>query len=218
VAALLFLALVMPPVPAARVNDYARLLGAGDAQRLETLLAARERATGAQMVIAIFPSLEGESLEDFSVRLAERWRIGQKGLDNGVILLAFVEDRKLRLEVGYGLEGAVTDAVSTQIIREKIAPRFREGRYADGIDAAIQGVLARVEATRVDARARPRGQSPLGVSWVALLFVVGVVVFIVISQLRGPRGPGSGYTASRRGWSGPMVIPPIILGGGGGGF
>ena len=181
------------------------------------MLTDRERATGAQMVVAIFRSLEGESLEDFSVRLAERWRIGQKGLDNGVILLAFVDDRKLRLEVGYGLEGAITDAVSAQIIRERIAPRFREGQYAAGIEAAIEAVFSRIEATPVSQRARPTGQSPLGVSWVALLFVVGVVAFIVISQMRGPRGPRSGYTASRRGWSGPVVIPPIIWGGGGGG-
>ena len=170
------------------------------------------------MVVAIFRSLEGESLEDFSVRLAERWRIGQKGLDNGIILLAFIDDRKLRLEVGYGLEGAITDAVSTQIIRERIAPRFREGRYAAGIEAAIEAVFSRIEATPVSQRARPAGRSPLGVSWVALLFVVGVVAFIVISQMRNPRGPRSGYTASRRGWAGPVVIPPIIWGGGGGGF
>jgi uncharacterized protein len=182
------------------------------------VLAERERATGAQMVVAIFRSLEGESLEDFSVRLAERWRIGQKGLDNGVILLAFVDDRKLRLEVGYGLEGALTDAVSAQIIRERIAPRFREGRYAAGIEAAIDAVFARIDSTPVAARPRPSGKSPLGLSWIALLFIVGVVVFIVISQMRGPRGPSSGYTGSRRGWSGPVVIPPIVWGGGRGGW
>src|SRR5215470_4637372 len=103
-------------------------------QALERRLTERESATGVQMVIAIFPALEGESLEDYSIRLAQQWRIGQKKLDNGVILLVFLDDRKVRLEVGYGLEPVVTDAAAAQIIRENIAPRFREGRYAAGLD------------------------------------------------------------------------------------
>src|SRR5919204_445159 len=82
---------------------------------------------------AIFPSLEGESLEDFSIKLAERWRAGQKGLNNGVILVVFARDRKLRFEVGYGLEPVVPDIVAGQIIRDVIAPRFREGNYAAGL-------------------------------------------------------------------------------------
>ena len=105
----------------------------------------RERATGAQMVIAIFPSLEGESLEDFSIRLAERWRVGDKKLDNGVIFLVFVQERRIRLEVGYGLEPVLPDAVASQIIREQIGPRFREGRWADGLMAAVDAVFARID-------------------------------------------------------------------------
>src|SRR5262249_25441394 len=116
-----------------------------DRVRLEAKLAEREKATGTQMAIAIFPSLEGESLEDVSIKLAEKWRIGQKSLDNGIILVLFAQDRKLRIEVGYGLEGSITDAVSRQIIREVIAPRFREGRYADGLAGAIDAIYARVE-------------------------------------------------------------------------
>ncbi len=107
---------LIPPAPTARVNDYAGLLAAADRARLEALLTERERATGAQMVIAIFRSLEGESLEDFSIRLAERWRVGQRGLDNGVILLVFLDDRRVRLEVGYGLEPVLPDAVASRII------------------------------------------------------------------------------------------------------
>ena len=81
--------------PAGRVNDYAGLLSASDRERLESRLAERERATGAQVVVAVFRSLEGENLEDVSIRLAQQWRIGQKALDNGVILLVFLEDRKV---------------------------------------------------------------------------------------------------------------------------
>src|SRR2546423_8077760 len=102
----------MPPAPAGRVNDYAGLLPPADRERLESRLAERERATRAQVVVAIFRSLEGQSLEDFSIRLAQQWRIGQKSLDNGVILLVFVDDRKVRLEVGYGLEPVIPDIVA----------------------------------------------------------------------------------------------------------
>ena len=96
------------------------------------------------MVTAIFPSLEGESLEDFGIRVAERWRVGDKRLDNGVILLVFVRVRRVRMEVGYGLEPVLPDAVVAQIIREAIAPRFREQRYAAGLDAAVDAVFARI--------------------------------------------------------------------------
>jgi uncharacterized protein len=110
------------------------------------MLADRERATGVQMVIAVFQSLEGESLEDYSIRLAQQWRIGQKGLDNGLILLVFLQERKVRVEVGYGLEPTITDVVASQVIRESIAPRFREGRYAAGLEAAVAAVFQRIEA------------------------------------------------------------------------
>jgi len=126
-------------------------------------LTERERATGAQMVIAIFPSLEGESLEDFSIRLAERWRVGDKKLDNGVILLVFVQERRIRLEVGYGLEPVLPDAVASQIIREQIGPRFREGRWADGLTAAVDAVFARIDTRGATPTPPPRhafGLSP----------------------------------------------------------
>ena len=202
-------------MPSARVNDYAGLLSATDRQRLETQLADRERATGAQMVVAIFPSLEGESLEDFSIRLAERWRVGQKGLDNGVILLVFAKDRKVRLEVGYGLEGALPDATAGQIIRDSIAPAFREGRYAAGLERAINAVFARIDAT--PAPERPRRKEPaVGMTPLALLFVVAVLAIMFLSAARRRRRSApAGYTYSPgRGWT-PVVVPPIVWGGGG---
>ena len=89
--------------------------------------------------------LEGEILEDFSIRLAEKWKIGQKGKDNGVILLVFKEERAVRIEVGYGLEGALTDAASKLIIQNEIIPRFREGKFDEGIESSIQAIQ---QATR----------------------------------------------------------------------
>lgn len=201
------------------MNDYAGLLAPADRERLERVLAERERATGAQMAIAIFRSLEGESLEDFSVRLAQQWRIGQKGLDNGVILVVFVNDRKVRLEVGYGLEPVVTDVVAGQIIREAIAPRFREGRYAAGLEAAALAVF-----DRVGTGGRPAARLPAPFTvppWTVLGFV-GILAVITVVLLREARSARrfarrNVYSAGRGGWSTPVVVPPVWWGGGGGG-
>jgi uncharacterized protein len=167
------------------------------------------------MVIAIFSALDGENLEDVSIRLAERWRVGQKGLDNGVILLVFVRDRKVRLEVGYGLEGAVPDAIAGQIVRDQIGPAFREGRYAAGLEKAVNAVFARIDATPVPKRARPQGQ-PIGLTQLALLFVVGVIVVMALSAMRrAQRRSPAAYGYSRGGWAPPVMVPPIVWGGGG---
>ena len=198
------------------MNDYAQLLPADAHRRLETRLAEREQATGAQMVLAIFPSLEGESLEDFSIRLAQQWRVGQKSLDNGVILLLFVQDRRVRLEVGYGLEPVITDAVAGQIIRESIGPRFREQRYAAGLEAAVEAVYARIETRGVP----PAPRHALGVSpWtLGLLAIFGVIGLMLAREASGGRARRHGYTAGgRRGWDSPSVIVPPMFGGWGGG-
>ena len=128
-------------MPSARLNDYAGLLTPADRERLEALLTDRERATGTQMAIAVFKSLDGENLEDVANRLFQQWRLGQKKLDNGVLLVVFVEDRKLRIEVGYGLEGVLPDAEAAQIIRGVIVPRFREQHYAAGLEAGTVAVF-----------------------------------------------------------------------------
>jgi uncharacterized protein len=212
------------------VNDYAGLLRPAEREQLESRLAERERATGAQVVVAIFRSLEGESLEDYSIRLAERWRIGQKGLDNGVILLIFVEDRKVRMEVGYGLEPVIPDIVAGTLIRDTLAPRFREQRYADGIRAVTDAVYARIAGeTAPTPAARPAApkQQPLSPAAVLLLLLMfGIFGVAVVSAIRN--ASRRGITASRRGWtsSGPIIFPGGgwsrggggWSGGGGGGF
>src|SRR5206468_10416497 len=114
-----------PPAPGARVNDYAGVLAVGERGRLEAKLAHYERATGAQMAIAIFRSLEGESVEDVANRLFQQWRLGKTGLDNGVLLVVFVQHRKPRFEIGYGPEAGGPDAAAGQIIRPDIAASFR---------------------------------------------------------------------------------------------
>lgn len=190
------------------------------------MLADRERVTGVQMVIAVFTSLEGESLEDYSIRLAQQWRIGQKGLDNGLILLVFLQERKVRVEVGYGLEPTITDIVASQVIRESLAPRFREGRYAAGLEAAVAAVFQRIEAKDSPARAKPKGKPLPVVGVVGFLAILGVIAVILLQEAFGSRRflQRNGYTAGRGGWVPPVVVAPPWgggwsgRGGGGGGF
>ena len=179
------------------------------------------------MVVALFPSLEGESLEDYSIRLAQQWRIGQKALDNGLILLVFLQDRKVRVEVGYGLEPTITDVVAGEIIRERIAPRFREGKYGAGLEAAVAGVFERIERKDAPARAGSKGSRTPLVGLVGFLGILGVIAVILLQEAFSSRRflQRNGYTGGRGGF-----IPPVIFtppwgggwggrgGGGGGGF
>jgi uncharacterized protein len=123
-------ALDVPPPPTAFVTDKAGVLNESDARALNEKLSAFEQRTGAQFIIYVFPTLGSEVLEDFTIRCAERWKVGNKKFDNGLILFVFVKERKLRIEVGYGLEGTITDAFSRRVIEQYIAPHFRQGDYA----------------------------------------------------------------------------------------
>jgi len=143
-------ALQIPEKPQAYVNDYAHLLSENTRGQIENTLTDFEKATSTQLVVAIFPSLDGESLEDFSIRLAEKWKIGSKKNNNGIILLIFKEDHKVRIEVGYGLEGALPDIIASQIIRHEITPAFREGNYDQGVSDAVQAIM---QATKGEYKA-----------------------------------------------------------------
>jgi uncharacterized protein len=212
-------ALPIPPPPDRRINDYAGALSADERARLEDTLRARERESSNQIVVAIFRSLQGESLEDYSIRLAQAWRVGQKGLDNGVIFLVFLDDRKMRLEVGYGLESKLTDALASQILRQVVGPRFREGKVADGIaaglDAIEQAIAGTYKAAPEGQAARARGFSP--VQLMLLLFVVTGIFSIVIPALYGSHIRRQGWTGGRRGWGGPIIFPGGGWGSGGSG-
>ena len=211
------------------MSDYAAALTPDARARIERGLEEGERTTGAQIVIAIFPSLEGESLEDFSIRLAERWRVGRKALDDGAIVLVFLADRKVRIEVGYGLEGAIPDVEASRIIRETIAPRFREGRYDAGLEAAARALYAQVEtkapAERHGTRARGGNFPVIGV--IGFFVILGIIAVMLLREAATTRGLSRGYTAGGRGWG----VPPVIFlppfgggrsrgddGGGSGGF
>jgi uncharacterized protein len=172
-------AMEVPPLKA-RVNDYARMLGNGVARQLETVLADLERTDGTQVVLLTIESLRGDSLEDFSIRVVEAWKLGQKGFDNGVLLLIAKSDRKIRIEVGYGLEGKLTDLVAGRIIRNVITPQFKLGRFEQGI---IEGISAIAGTTRGEFKAphtTRRSREGSGVSsgifaLIALIFFINML-------------------------------------------
>jgi uncharacterized protein len=212
-------ALPIPPPPDRRINDYAGALSADERARLEDRLRARERESSNQIVVAIFRSLQGESLEDYSIRLAQAWRVGQKNLSNGVVFLVFVDDRKLRLEVGYGLESKLTDALSSQILRQVVAPRFREGKIADGIAAGLDAIEQAIAGTY---KAAPQGRPARAGDWnpvqlILLLIVVGGIFSIVVPALYSSHIRRQGWTGGSRGWGGPIIFPGGSWGSGGSG-
>lgn len=130
------------PLPAlgTRITDLTAMLDATQRGRLEAQLAALERVHGGQAAILLLPSTQPETIEAFGIRLAESWKIGHKGADNGVIVIVAKDDRKMRIEVGYGLEGAIPDVIAKRIIEERMAPRFRQGDFFGGLGAAIEGL------------------------------------------------------------------------------
>ena len=150
-------ALEIPQKPQGYVSDYAGMLSASERRNLEEKLARFERETSNQLIVATFPGLEGEALEDYSIRLAEAWKPGQKGQDNGVILLVFKKDREVRIEAGYGLEGSLPDAVAKQIIENEIIPEFRRGNFSGGIEKAVEAVIA---TTRGEYRPETKEAGP----------------------------------------------------------
>jgi uncharacterized protein len=132
--------LVPLPALSARVTDLTGTLDATQRGRLEAQLAAIDRAGRAQIAVLMLPTTEPEAIEAFGIRLAEAWKIGHKGADNGAILIVAKNDRKMRIEVGYGLEGSIPDAVAKRIIAERMAPQFKQGDFFGGLRAAIEGL------------------------------------------------------------------------------
>ncbi len=200
----------IPPVPGEWVADYANLLTAQQRQTLNALLRAYEDSTSNQIVVAIFPDAQGYPVEEFSIRLAEAWKIGHKNRDNGIILAVFLKERKIRTEVGYGLEDVVPDAVAFQIQQQIMVPLFKQGKYYEGI---YQGLLYLMKAASGKFKGFPKKPSSRKRSTnLPLLFLVFIII-IVLSRL-GRLGRSA--TFGSRGWRGGG---PFFWGGfGGGGF
>ncbi|MCX5794293.1 MAG: TPM domain-containing protein [Elusimicrobia bacterium] len=144
-----------------RVSDQAGILSPSAVKEISAQLAEHERKTGNQIAVLTVPSLEGEALEDFSVRVAKTWKLGQKGKDNGILLLVAPQDRKMRIEVGYGLEATLPDALAGRIIRDEITPPFRHQDYDGGIRAGVSAILGTLEGS-YEPKAPERAASTSG--------------------------------------------------------
>jgi uncharacterized protein len=205
-------ALEVPPKPKGRVSDYTSILTGAQIEALNRTLAEFENQTTNQIAVVLIPTLAGDSLEDYSIRLAEKWQVGQKGRDNGVILVIVTKDRKIRIEVGYGLEGVLPDSLAGDIIRQVIAPKFRQGRFFEGIEAGVTAIMA---ATRGEYRATgdskrgSRGRSLISFFWPLVIFLI--FLSVLSNSVRRRRY----YSRRRGGW---FIGGPFWWGGGGGGF
>jgi uncharacterized protein len=216
------LALAVPPL-VGRINDRAELLSASAEQQLTARLIDYERTTGHQLAVLTIPSLEGDPIEDFSIHVVEAWKLGKKGKDDGVLVLVVSRDRKMRIEVGYGLEGELPDIAAGRIVKDIMAPRFRMGDYEGGIAAAVDAVISKTggQATvpmpdspaQAEAPARPLGLLGRIIAGLLKLAFFGVFggLFILIwlfNRFGGPRGGGMVFGGGGGDYGG----------GGGGGF
>lgn len=197
-----------------RVNDLANLIQPSIARQLTSTLAQLEQTDATQVVVLTIPSLEGDSLEDFSIRVVEQWKIGQNDLDNGVLLLVAKNDRKIRIEVGYGLEGKLTDLMAGRIIANVITPQFKLGRFDQGI---IDGVSAIVGVVRGEFKAPPAGRRPKGgknvspgfMGLIALIFFINRVNRFMGAAASGVMAPIAGALFFGTGILGTLVLIPV---------
>jgi len=181
-----------------RVVDVAGVLTSNQRQIIEKELRACEEKSSSQVAVLIIPSLQGENLEDYSMRVVEKWKLGQKEFDNGVLLLIAINDRKLRIEVGYGLEPILTDAKCDYIIRNEIVPYFRQGDFYQGIlngVKTITGIVNREFDITPEQLAKYKKKKRTKTRHIPIGFLI--FIFIIISSIfrgggRGGRGGGSG--------------------------
>ena len=203
----------LPPKPTQFVSDRAGILSPQTIAALNSRLEAFERDTSNQVIVATFPNVpDGYVLEDFTQRTAEAWGIGQKKDDNGVALFVFPNDRRTRIEVGYGLEGALPDAIAKRIIENEMLPAFRTGDFDSGVSRGVNAILQAIRGeyqgtgrTNADTEEGDQG------SWIIfLLFILFIMIIIAANRNAIQRGTYYGPRGRRTVWS-----PPI---GGGGGF
>jgi len=211
-----------PPQPPRLVNDLAGVLSAEQISALENKLVAYDDSTSSQLAVVLVKTLDDYPIEEYALQLYRKWQIGNKTTNNGVLILAAIDDRKIRIEVGYGLEGAIPDITANQIIANDIGPSFRNGDYFEGLDKATSSIIAAAagEYTAPENygnRGRTGRKFPVG-------FIIAIVILIIIIN-RKNKGGGGGFL-SRRGF-GPIIFPTGggwsgggggWSGGGGGGF
>ncbi|MDB5423726.1 MAG: hypothetical protein JWQ29_1142 [Phenylobacterium sp.] len=217
-----FAAPKFPPLTG-RVVDNAHVLSAGTAQKLDAELAQLEAQTGHQLVVATVPDLQGYEIEDYGYQLGRTWALGKKGVNDGVILLVAPKERKVRIEVGYGLEPVLTDALTSVILQTKVLPQFKQGRMeqgiVDGAEALVQQLALpadQAQAAASQAAAQPvhRSRGPSS-AHIPVIFIIVVIFWVLTSVLRG-FGGRRGRGGSGLWWLLPLLLSSGGRGGGGG--
>ncbi|TQV73278.1 TPM domain-containing protein [Denitrobaculum tricleocarpae] len=223
-ALLMLAALLLPPAAAealefpaltGRVVDNANLLPPNQERGLTRQLERHEAETSNQVVVVTLPSLQGTTIEDYGYQLGRHWAVGQADRNNGVLLIVAPASRKVRIEVGYGLEGDLPDAITKAIIEREILPAFRDGDFPRGIAAGVNGILAAIAGSYAP---QPRSASPQERFGPLILFLLAlaVILFAYLEKVGGSSGTGTGYR--RSGWGGSSTGGFGGGGGGGGGF
>ena len=199
--------------PTTYINDYAGVFSATNKALLESYLQQVQTRTTVEIAVVALKSLDGGEISDFANRLFEKWGIGKKGKDNGVLLLAAIEDRKVRIEVGYGLEGVLTDAKSGRILDMHVIPYFKSGDYAAGLSQGARAIAA-VVAGEAEPAPAPGAKEFTPAVFMVLFLIFGVIVLLVVIAVKKGwattgGSSGGGWSSGGGGWS---------SGGGGGGF
>lgn len=184
------------------VTDETGTLNANQITQLNNKLVSFNRTTSNQVLVYLIPSLNGESLEDYSIRLTEKNKIGKKDKNNGVLVLIVKDDRKIRIEVGYGLEGVLTDAMSSKIIRNDFTPQFKSGKYYEGIDKGIDAIISvtKGEYTADKNQNDMNAECCFGMPIFVMLIFGIIFIFIFTSIIRSMFGVGRSVYSGKSGW------------------
>jgi len=196
-----------------RVTDLTATLSPEQTNALEAKLAAFEAGKGSQIAVLIVATTQPEDIAQFGIRVADAWKIGRKGVDDGVILIVAKDDRKLRLEVGYGLEGVIPDAVAKRVTSEIIKPYFKAGDFAGGIDAGVSQLIKLIEGEPLPAPEQTEREAPNSDAFMFVLvggIIVGSVLSLILGRLASGivAGLGSGLVAA---WVFGMVIIALLI-------
>jgi Beta-propeller domains of methanol dehydrogenase type len=193
---------VAVPALTQRVTDLTATLDAKQTAALDARLASFEAQKGSQIAVLIVPTTQPEDIAQYSIRVAEQWKIGRKKIDDGVILLVAKNDHKLRIEVGYGLEGAIPDAIAKRIVSDTIVPHFKSGDFYGGIDAGVTQLMQLIQGEALPPPAPQAARSDDNGGAFLPLLIGGVVVGFVLSMVMGRRSRGSWPAPASASWAG----------------